>query len=137
MTFTFANNIYGSTKHMENSSNAIYKVTTNSGLKHTYYMFNKLTDTTKWLGKKYANKGWICVVVSEDCMEKTVSYEYPDLDLSDIENTWFKRDCGIQNYQQVKYDPYIIDKPQFNFDSDDDFDDYESDDGEQVDYVRK
>lgn len=88
-------------------------------------LFFQSVDTSIWLGTKYSHKGWICVVVSEDPMIKTVTYKYPENELNEIENTWFKRETGIQNYQQVKYDPYIIERHEESFS------DFQSDDEEQ------
>lgn len=106
---TMANNsIYGSDQHMHDKANAVYKVTSPNGSKATYYMYEKLVNRSGWLGPYYVKKGWICVIVPEDVMQRTVTYEYPELELKHIEETWFRAELGIKNYNQVKYMPYEI-----------------------------
>ena len=113
-------NMYGTKTQMEQNANAIYLVTNTSGRKQTYYMFNRLRSTnSKWPGSKKVLKGWICVLVpgEDNSIDKCVSYEYQELTLAGIEDTWFNHQLGVKNYQQVKYDPIVIEN----------YDDYDSD----------
>ena len=48
------------------------------------------------------------------------------INLSDIEDTWFRRELGVKDYQRVKYDPIILES--YNNDSDNDSDMFDGED---------
>ena len=122
-------NIYGSHNQMQESANAIYRVTDTQGHKQIYYMYNILkTSDVKWPSSKKVVKGWTCVVepTEDNFVDRSLTYEYPEINLSDIEDTWFRRELGVKDYQRVKYDPVILES--YNNDSDNDSDMFDGED---------
>ena len=123
-------NIYGSHNQMQESANAIYRVTDTQGHKQIYYMYNILkTSDVKWPSSKKVVKGWTCVVepTEDNLDDRSLTYEYPEINLSDIEDTWFRRELGVKDYQRVKYDPVILESYS-NDDSDSDMFDGDGED---------
>lgn len=115
--------IYGTQDQMYNNANAVYKVINSNGHKSTYYLYNKIVSTnSKWPGSKKVSKGWYCVVCPEreNTIDQTFTYEYPEVNLSEVEDIWFHPELNVRNFQQIKYDPYITDTVHY--------DDGESDD---------
>ena len=113
--------VYGNFDHMEQTANAIYKVTNLKGRKLIYFMFNKIVSTdSKWPGSRKVPKGWICIACpcDDNYDDKTIKYEYPEVNIQDIEYVWFTSQLDVKNYQQIKYDPYI--DTQYNQNEDDD-----------------
>ena len=104
-------NIYGTHNEMQENANAIYKVMDTKGHKYVYYMFNVLKSTDfKWPSSKKVVKGWTCVVepTEDNLYDRSITYQYPEMNLSNIEDTWFRRELGVKNYQRVKYDPIVL-----------------------------
>jgi uncharacterized protein YbdZ (MbtH family) len=117
--------LYGTPDKMYSNANAVYKVTNSEGRKMIYYMFIKFVSTnSKWPNSKKIPKGWYCAVYPGEgnMKDKSITYEYPEINLASIEDTWFHVD--IKNYQQIKYEPYeVVDD---DYSQNDEEEDYES-----------
>tara|TARA_B110000208_G_scaffold167639_1_gene207217 strand:+ start:881 stop:1306 length:426 start_codon:yes stop_codon:yes gene_type:complete len=120
--------IYGTRSEMETNANAIYKVTNSQGRKQIYYLFNRVVRTnSKWFDSSKVLRGWNCIIYPEEdnMIDRTIQYVYPEVNLSELEDVWFHPELNVKNYQQMKYEPYIIDNHSYNYDEDEDDDDYD------------